>query len=108
LFKIISEQSVKIIVVGAPIALNGGSSGKQFEKVKRFSERFNILLDQNLLDVKILYWDERLSTVAANKILTEANMTFANKRKNIDKVAASFILQGFLNYVEGSLISSCS
>jgi putative Holliday junction resolvase len=100
LFCVIEKQDIGVVIVGAPIALNGGNSGKQFEKIKTFTERFSELSATGTFDIKILYWDERLSTVAANKILTEAKMTIANKRKNIDKVAASFILQGFLDYVE--------
>ena len=100
LFKLISEYSIGIVVVGAPKALNGGDSGKQFEKVKKFVEKLDELSNSKSLDIKIIYWDERLSSVAANRFLNESEMSISRKKKNIDKVAASFILQGFLDYIE--------
>ena len=96
LLKLIEENNIGVIVVGAPRALNGGGSGKQFEKVKKFVEKLNELLPEKL----ILFWDERLSSVAATRFLDEAGMNLAQKKKNIDKVAASFILQGVLNYFD--------
>lgn len=100
LFQLILDYSIGIVVVGAPKALNGGESGKQFEKVKKFVEKLEELSVSKSLDIKIIYWDERLSSVAANRFLDESEMSISRKKKNIDKVAASFILQGFLDYVD--------
>ena len=95
LSKILNDYSIGIIIVGAPHSLSGANSGKQYEKVKKFTEKLEKI--ENNID--ILYWDERLSSVAATRILVEAEMTHSNKKKNIDKIAASFILQGFLDYM---------
>lgn len=100
LFKIIEEYSVGLVVIGAPLSLNGGESGAQHEKVKKFTEKLISLIEEKNLKIDVIFWDERLSSVAANRFLSESEMTFSSKRKNIDKVAASFILQGLLDYLD--------
>ncbi|MDR1391290.1 MAG: Holliday junction resolvase RuvX [Holosporales bacterium] len=99
IFQLIAEHSVGIIVVGAPKSLSGGSFGKQFIKVGKFTEKLDELISEKNIDVCIVYWDERLSTVAANRFLSESELSPLKKKKSIDKVAASFILQGFLDYM---------
>ena len=94
LLKVANENNAGVVVVGAPKALNGGDSGKQLEKVKKFVEKLNELLPEKI----ILFWDERLSSVAATRFLDEAKISLSQKKKNIDKVAASFILQGVLDF----------
>ncbi|MDR0744410.1 MAG: Holliday junction resolvase RuvX [Holosporales bacterium] len=94
LFKIIQDNSVGLIVVGLPKALNGGSAGKQREKVEKFTNKLISLIAKNKIDLDVIYWDERLSTVAAQKIVKQLEL---HHNKNIDKLAASFILQGFLD-----------
>lgn len=103
IIKLVSDYSVEILVIGAPKPLSGGTSGKQFEKVKKFVTKLDEIFDSN---IKIIYWDERLSSVAANRFLEESEMTLSNRKKNIDKVAASFILQGFLGYVTFHLVQN--
>ena len=93
LLKVANENNAGVVVVGAPKALNGGDSGKQLEKVKKFVEKLNELLPEKI----ILFWDERLSSVAATRFLDEAEMSLTKRKKTIDKVAASFILQGMLD-----------
>lgn len=96
ILKVVSEYDVGVVVVGSPVSLNGGNSGTQLEKVKKFVKKLEQLLPR---DISIVYWDERLSSVAASRFLVEAEMSLSQKKKNIDKVAASFILHGFLDYV---------
>ena len=91
--EIISEKSVVLIVVGFPHSLNGGCNGKQLEKVKKFVKKL-----ETLTETTITYWDERLSTVSASHFLDEANIRNRNKKVYIDKIAASLILTGFLDY----------
>ena len=95
LLKIIIEQEVEVIIVGAPLALNGGTTGKQLEKVKKFTEN----LDKKV-EKPIIMWDERLSTYGADRLLTNACITQSKRKSYIDKIAASFILEGFLHYCE--------
>jgi putative Holliday junction resolvase len=78
-------------VVGLPLNMNG-TVGPQAEKVGAFAEKLT-----SYFGVPVDTWDERLSTVAANRTLAEAELSRAKRRKVIDKVAAVIILQGYLN-----------
>ena len=89
--RIIEENEVSEIVIGLPMNMDG-SLGPMAEKVQKFTkeleERFN----------KPVYeWDERLSSVAAERVLIESNMRRDKRKHVIDKVAAAYILQGFLD-----------
>ena len=95
LLRIIDEQKVGVIVVGAPLALNGGTTGRQLEKVKKFVENLN-----KKVETPIIMWDERLSTHGADRLLTNACIAKSKRKAYIDKIAASFILEGFLHYCE--------
>lgn len=89
--EIIEEYGVKEVLVGLPKNMNG-SIGPQGKKVITFVERL-----KTALPLPVLLWDERLSTVRAEKILLEADMS-RKKRKGLkDKLAAQFILQGYLD-----------
>jgi putative Holliday junction resolvase len=88
---LIREYEVESIIVGIPKMLNG-SIGIQGEKVLRFVDEL-----RKTLSVPISLWDERLSTVSAEKVLVEANMS-RKKRKGVrDKVSAVLILQNYLD-----------
>lgn len=88
---LIREYEVESIIVGIPKMLNG-SIGIQGEKVLRFVDEL-----RKALSVPISLWDERLSTVSAEKVLVEANMS-RKKRKGVrDKVSAVLILQNYLD-----------
>ena len=86
--KIISERQVNKIVSGLPKNMNG-TIGTQGEKVQKFCE----LLKQET-NLPIEFWDERLSTVAAERSLIEGNVRRENRKKVIDMLAAVIILQG--------------
>ena len=88
---IIAERQVNKIVSGLPKNMNG-TLGPQGEKVTKFCE-----LLQEATGIKIEYWDERLSTVAAERTLIEGNVRRENRKSVIDMVAASIILQGYLD-----------
>ena len=89
--KIISERQVNKIVSGLPKNMNG-TIGTQGEKVQKFCE----LLKQET-NLPIEFWDERLSTVAAERSLIEGNVRRENRKKVIDLLAAVIILQGYLD-----------
>lgn len=88
---IIKERQVNKIVSGLPKNMNG-TLGPQGEKVIKFCE----LLEQET-SIKIEYWDERLSTVAAERSLIEADVRREKRKKVIDMLAAVIILQGYLD-----------
>ena len=89
--EIIKERQVNKIVSGHPKNMNG-TLGPQGEKVIKFCE----LLEEET-GIKIEYWDERLSTVAAERTLIQGNVRRENRKGVIDMVAAVIILQGYLD-----------
>jgi putative Holliday junction resolvase len=94
---IILENLVMVVVIGLPIGLDGRSAGPQIDKVKKFAEKLEESARRDIPDMKFLFQDERLSSVAANRLLSEAGINLSMRQKNVDKIAASFILQGFLD-----------
>jgi putative Holliday junction resolvase len=89
--EIIEKYDVQSIVVGIPRMLNG-TIGIQGEKVLAFVDEL-----RDTVSLPIFLWDERLSTVTAEKVLIEANMS-RKKRKGVrDKVSAVVILQNYLD-----------
>lgn len=91
ILKLIDEYEVTQLVVGLPKNMNG-TLGPQAEKVKDFMAR---LLAKKELPLR--YWDERLTTVSAEKTLIAGNMSRAKRKKVVDKMAAAIILQGYLD-----------
>lgn len=91
LLKICYEYKVDTIVVGFPKNMNG-TIGPQGEKVAAFCE---ILKNKTALPIKT--WDERLTTVAAHKFMIEGDLSRAKRKKIVDKIAATLILQGYLD-----------
>jgi putative Holliday junction resolvase len=85
------EYGVQEIVVGIPFNMDG-SAGPQAVMVREMAEAIG-----RRCGAPIREWDERLSTVAAERTLIEADMSRAKRRKVIDKLAAVIILQGFLD-----------
>jgi putative Holliday junction resolvase len=97
LCSIILENLVMVVVIGLPIGLDGHSAGPQIDKVKKFAEKLEESASLDIPYIKFLFQDERLSSVAANRLLSEAGINLSMRQKNVDKIAASFILQGFLD-----------
>ena len=88
---VIAEQEVGEIVVGLPKNMNG-SLGPSAQMVLELVEELKRTVAQ-----PVVTWDERLSTVAAEKVLLEADMSRKKRKKVIDQVAAVLILQGYLD-----------
>jgi putative Holliday junction resolvase len=86
------REGVGEILVGMPISLDG-THGPQAQKVTKFIQKLS-----ERLEIPVVPWDERLTTVAAERVLIEGNVSRARRRKVIDKVAATFILQSYLDY----------
>ena len=79
-------------VIGFPKNMNG-TQGERCDIVCDFAAR----LQEKITGSKVVFWDERLSTVAAERSLIAADVSRAKRRKVIDKMAAVFILQGYLD-----------
>jgi putative Holliday junction resolvase len=91
IMQLVDQYDVKRIVVGLPYSLDG-SLGRQASKVKDFVDK----LSQNT-SAGIELWDERLSTVAVERLLRGAGNKKARERSRLDAAAAAFILQGYLD-----------
>jgi len=79
------------IVVGHPINMNG-SQGPQADKMREFARSIS-----ELSQVLVALWDERLSTAAVNRTLISADMSRKRRGEVVDKLAATYILQGALD-----------
>ncbi len=90
--ELMTEYETNQLLVGMPKNMNG-TIGPRGELVKEFAKQ---VIDV-IADAEIIFWDERLSTVAATKSLIAADVSRAKRRKVIDKMAAVFILQGYLD-----------
>lgn len=92
--ELIKEYNVEKIVLGFPKNMNN-SEGERCEKTLEFKE---MLERRTRLTVEL--WDERLTTVAADNLMMEAGIRRENRKEYVDQIAASFILQGYLDYLQ--------
>ena len=89
--ELIAEYEVTEIVLGLPKNMNN-TEGERVEKTKAFGEML-----ERRTGLPVHYWDERLTTVAAEQILMESGVRRENRKAVIDQVAAGLILQGYLD-----------
>ena len=88
------ERNVERIVVGLPRHMNG-SAGTSAEEASGFAEKVRALVT-----CEVRTWDERLSSVAAHRVLREAGKSSRQTRGYVDQVAAQMLLQGYLDSLE--------
>jgi len=91
LFSIYDQYKASAIVMGLPINMNG-SYGPRSQSVKDFCS--NLIRVRN---IPIFLWDERLSTLAVKRGMIDADLSREKQKKNVDKLAAAYILQGLLD-----------
>lgn len=91
LLALLTERGVAGIVLGLPLNMDG-SSGPRVQATQAFARNL-----EKLTPLPIAYWDERLSTVAAERALLEADTSRKRRKEVIDQVAAGYILQGALD-----------
>ena len=92
--KIVKDSNIKAIIFGNPINMDGteGTSSQSVkDKIKLISKKINL---------PMILWDERLSTVGAFNLSSQLDINVSKRVKNIDKNAAAFILQGVLDYLD--------
>lgn len=90
---LISEYEVERIVLGLPKHMNN-DLGERAEKALAFGE-----MVKRRTGLEVVMWDERLTTVEAERTLIENNVRRENRKQYIDKIAAVFILQGYLDSI---------
>ncbi|MSS64408.1 Holliday junction resolvase RuvX [Velocimicrobium porci] len=88
---LIDEYGVELIVLGYPKNMNN-TIGERAEKSEQFADML-----RRRTGLEVVLWDERLTTVAAHNAMIEGNVRREKRAKVVDKVAAVFILQGYLD-----------
>lgn len=89
--EMVRRHGVELIVIGYPLRLDG-SEGIQCEKINRFIRRL-----EARLSLPVIRWDETLSTKEAEELLRQGGVNREKRRGIVDRVAASIILQGYLD-----------
>ena len=85
------QKEVSLFISGLPLSLSGGEN-EQTLKTREFIEELKIHTD-----IPVQYMDERFTTLSAERVLIEGNVRRENRKKVIDKVAATIILQNYLD-----------
>ena len=91
--ELIKEYEVEKIVLGCPKHMNG-TEGVRVELTEEFKEKL-----ERRTGLPVVMWDERLTTVAADKTMMEAGIRREHRKEYVDMIAATFILQGSLDYL---------
>lgn len=89
--RIIAKEEINALVVGLPINMDG-TEGPRCQSTRQFIENID-----GTFNVPILAWDERMSTMAVTRTLLEADISRQKRAQVVDKLAASYILQGVLD-----------
>jgi len=92
--ELLTQYEATTFIIGLPKNMDG-TEGERCEFVKKFAAKISAAYP----DVKQIFWDERLSTVAASRSLIEADLSRKKRKKVIDKMAAVYILQGWLDSI---------
>ena len=93
--ELVKEYEVEEIVLGLPKNMNN-SIGERAEKTLEFKAMI-----ERRIGLNVVMWDERLTTVAADKTMMEVGVRRENRKKYVDQIAATFILQGYLDSRDG-------
>jgi putative Holliday junction resolvase len=88
---IVEESEIGQLVVGRPLHMDGRESA-QSEKIAKFANKLSVALG-----IPVVFWDERLTSFAAEQHLEEMGLNWRERRKHVDKIAAMFILQSYLD-----------
>ena len=91
ILKLIKDWSVDTVVLGLPINMDG-TEGPRVEVTRQFGDKL-----QAMTTAKVVYMDERLSSMSAEKLLIEADVRREKRKQVIDKIAATIILQSYLD-----------
>lgn len=91
--KLAKEQGAEKIVLGFPKNMNG-TLGPRAEKTQKLAEKL-----RELIDVPVILWDERLTTVSAHNLMNETNVRGKKRKESVDSISAAYILQGYLDSI---------
>lgn len=88
---IVSEHNIQGFVLGLPVNMDG-TEGSRCQSIRSFARNLG-----EHFDYPIHFWDERLSTAAVERTMLEADISRQKRAENVDKLAAAYILQGYLD-----------
>ncbi|TDQ81025.1 putative Holliday junction resolvase [Dongia mobilis] len=94
LLKLVDDRQVGGLVIGLPLNMDG-SEGPRCQSVRQFANNI-----AKIRDLPVLFWDERLSTVAVTRDMLAADLSRAKRARVVDQSAAAFILQGALDRLQ--------
>ena len=89
--ELIRDKEVSLILIGMPRNMDG-TYGPAAQKVKEF-----VALLQQHITTPVKYWDERLTSTMANRVLLQGNVRRDKRKENVDKMAAAILLQSYLD-----------
>ena len=89
---ICEENEVATVVIGLPLSMSGGDRGESARMARTFGRAI-----EGTLDITVVYMDERFTSTQAERALLDANLSRKQRKGVIDKVAASLILQSYLD-----------
>jgi putative Holliday junction resolvase len=93
LLDLAAKENIGLFVLGLPLNMDG-TEGPRCQSTRAFQRNLT-----KLTDIPMVYWDERLSTVAVTRTMLEADLSRAKRAENVDKLAAAYILQSFLDSI---------
>lgn len=99
LVALMDEREVVRVVIGLPVNMDG-SKGERAAQTELFAQKLSQALSQRHGQMKtlpIIFWDERLSTVAVTRVMLDGDVSRARRKQAVDKMAAAYILQGYLD-----------
>jgi putative Holliday junction resolvase len=89
---LVEEEAIGAIVIGLPVALSGNETASTVDAQQLFEEVL-----EKISDIPVLQWDERLTTLTAQKSLSEAGLRAKDQRSRVDSAAAVVMLQNYLD-----------
>ena len=89
--EIVKENNVEKIILGYPVNMDG-TEGDRVKKTEEFKEML-----ERRIGLEVISWDERLTTVEAHEIMSNAEIKGKDRKKYVDKIAAAIILQNYMD-----------
>ena len=96
LAELAEKWDVRLLLMGHPLHMSG-KEGRQADYTREFAERL-----KERTGIELLYWDERLTTVAAQRVLKESGISIAKRALAVDKLSAQILLGSYLDSLPGS------
>jgi len=97
LLDICAVHDVAALIIGLPVNMDG-TEGPRCQSARAFARNF-----ESVFDMEMAFWDERLSTAAVTRTMLDADLSRARQKEVVDKMAASYILQGALDFMANHL-----